>query len=348
MKAPAKLAAYAVVLAVVTGGGAALGAAAGPIDVSGGGGDEIGHDMGSDSDTAGAATDEGHGTGPDAGGGADGGQAEGPEGQATDVGDGDGAPGATDLPGGLTVAQSGYRLDAATTTVDPGAPATYRFRVVDGDGEAVTRFDVEHEKRLHLVVVGRDLVSYAHLHPTMSDDGEWNVELPALPPGSHRVFADFAPTGSEPLALGIDLTVAGQPTAVQVPAPSHHAQVDGYEVTLDGDAAPGESELGFTVSLAGQTVRTDPYLGAAGHLVAIREGDLAYLHVHPLDGGGDEVRFAAAFPSAGTYRLFLDFAHDGEVRTAAFTVEVPDGPIPADRSATHDAPVSPDGDDEGH
>lgn len=341
MNAPAKLAAYAVVLAVVTGGGAVLGAAAGPIDVGGGEGDEVGHDMGSGSDTAGPPTDEGNGTGA-------GGETEGNQGHAPVAGDDGTTASAIDLPGGLAVAQSGYRLEAATTALDPGAPATYRFRVVDGDGEAVTRFDVEHEKRLHLVVVGRDLVSYAHVHPTMSDDGEWAVELPALPPGSHRVFADFAPTGGESLTLGVDLTVAGQATAVELPAPSHHAQVDGYEVTLDGDAAPGESELGFTVSLAGQTVRTDPYLGAAGHLVAIREGDLAYLHVHPLDGGGDEVRFAAAFPSAGTYRLFLDFAHGGEVRTAAFTVEVPDRSVRPDASATHDAPDSPDGDDEGH
>jgi hypothetical protein len=32
------------------------------------------------------------------------------------------------------------------------------------------------------------------------------------------------------------------------------------------------------------------------------------------------VRFATTVPSAGTYRLFLDFQHDGVVRTAAFTV----------------------------
>ena len=35
MRAPAKLAAYAVVLAIAVGGGAAVGAAAGPIDVGG-------------------------------------------------------------------------------------------------------------------------------------------------------------------------------------------------------------------------------------------------------------------------------------------------------------------------
>ena len=68
----------------------------------------------------------------------------------------------------------------------------------------------------------------------------------------------------------------------------------------------------------------EPYLGALGHLVALREGDLAFLHVHPEaeEGSGPRVAFRAVFPSAGRYRLFLQFAHANGVHTAAFTVEV--------------------------
>ena len=71
-----------------------------------------------------------------------------------------------------------------------------------------------------------------------------------------------------------------------------------------------------------------PYLGAYGHLVALRDGDLAYLHVHP-DGepgdGDDRARprrrlRARRRPSPARYRLFLDFQHGGVVRTAEFTV----------------------------
>jgi hypothetical protein len=79
---------------------------------------------------------------------------------------------------------------------------------------------------------------------------------------------------------------------------------------------------------AGKVVHTEPYLGAGGHLVALREGDLAYLHVHPAeDGHGagaseDAVPFMTEFPSAGRYRLYLQFKHDGRVHTAEFTQEV--------------------------
>jgi hypothetical protein len=74
-----------------------------------------------------------------------------------------------------------------------------------------------------------------------------------------------------------------------------------------------------------------PYLGAYGHLVALREGDLAYLHVHPDGHPGDgttapgpDVVFGAEVPSPGRYLLFLDFRHDGEVHTAPFVVDTPE------------------------
>jgi oxalate decarboxylase/phosphoglucose isomerase-like protein (cupin superfamily) len=79
------------------------------------------------------------------------------------------------------------------------------------------------------------------------------------------------------------------------------------------------------VSRAGRPVADiEPYLGAGGHLVALREGDLAFLHVHPEEAHTPgRIAFEATFPSAGRYRLFLQFQHDGRVRTVAHTVEVP-------------------------
>ena len=110
---------------------------------------------------------------------------------------------------------------------------------------------------------------------------------------------------------------------------------------MTGTPARGDSDLSFTVARDGQVVRTDPYLGAAGHLVAIRGGDLAYLHVHRTRGRtSPAVTFTAEFPTAGLYRLFLDFSLDGTVRTASFTVVVPD--------TGHDGAGPMDSHEEGH
>ena len=103
---------------------------------------------------------------------------------------------------------------------------------------------------------------------------------------------------------------------------------------LTGDLVAGEhSMLKLRVTHDGQPV-TDlqPYLGAYGHLVALRGGDLAYLHVHPDGEPGDgktepgpEVEFGAEVPSDGTYHLYLDFKHDGVVRTAQFQLDATAG-----------------------
>jgi hypothetical protein len=226
-------------------------------------------------------------------------------------------------PRGLSVEASGRRLVLDQTVLASSAPTSFEFRIVDDAGNPVVDFDELHERPLHLIVLSRNLVDYLHLHPTMDATGNWAVDLPALKPGSYRVFADFQPASDANLTLGADLTVAGNTRPVELPAPADADTVDGYDVTLSGRPAVGEADLTFTVSREGRQVVTDPYLGAAGHLVAIREGDLAYLHVHPHEGdGGAAVTFTGEFPSAGTYRLFFDFSHDGSVRTAAYTVVV--------------------------
>ena len=149
------------------------------------------------------------------------------------------------------------------------------------------------------------------------------MTAPALTPGSYRVYADFVPTGHDGLTLATDLAVAGPFTPQPLPAPSTTDEVAGYDVTIEGELVAGaDSTITVTVRRDGRPV-TDlqPYLGALGHLVAIRDGDLAYLHVHPLDpvdgAGGPTVRFAVDVPSAGTYGLYFDFSHGGSVHTAS-------------------------------
>ena len=84
----------------------------------------------------------------------------------------------------------------------------------------------------------------------------------------------------------------------------------------------------------------EPYLGAFGHLVALREGDLAYLHVHAegdepqaRDTAGPEIGFAAEAPTADRYLLYLDFQVDGQVQTAEFVIDAEHG----DGSQTDDS-----------
>jgi hypothetical protein len=241
-----------------------------------------------------------------------------------------GAQGAeASFPRGLQVSQDGYTFRLASASAPAGAAVPVAFVIEGPDGAPVTGYDVEHDKELHLIAVRRDFSGFQHVHPVRDADGAWTTDLD-LTPGEWRLIADFKATGAAALALGADLSVAGsyQPVA---PATSdvRTATVDGYMVTLDGDLTAGrDAKLTLTVTRDGKPVTDlEPYLGAYGHLVALRDGDLAYLHVHPdgtPDDGttapGPDVTFFADVPSGGRYHLYLDFKHQGVVRTAAFTV----------------------------
>lgn len=234
-------------------------------------------------------------------------------------------------PGGLQSAQDGYTLDLKTRQIRAAEATELRFAIRDRAGRQITGYRREHGKELHLVLASRDLVTYRHLHPTRAGDGTWTIRTELPTAGAYRLFADFTPAaqGAKNLTLGADLAATGNYRPAPLPAPSTVAKVDDYTVALDGRLRAGEEgELTLKVSKNGRPV-TDlqPYLGAYGHLVALRSGDLAYLHVHPNGAPGDgktksgpEVSFTALAPSPGTYRLFLDFRHEGKVRTAAFTV----------------------------
>lgn len=228
-------------------------------------------------------------------------------------------------PTGLAVSERGYTLRVVSEP-RPGTDRPLRFVIEGPDGEPVTAYDEVHDRPLHLVKVRRDFLGYQHVHPSMAPDGTWTARMTLLP-GSNRVLADFTPSGGPSLVLGTDVQLAGEVDPLPGADVVRSARVAGYRVTLDGELHPGEAgQLDATVTRRGEPV-TDlqPYLGARGHLVALREGDLGYLHVHPLESGaGPEIRFVVEVPSAGGYRLFLDFKHGGVVRTVGFVVEAHD------------------------
>jgi hypothetical protein len=229
--------------------------------------------------------------------------------------------GGTATPAGLAVAWEGYRLVAERAELRRGETAPFTFRIVGPGERSVTDYDEVHERRMHLIVVRRDLSGFQHLHPDLQSDGTWVTPLTLRSAGSWRAFADFSTEGN-PHTLGIDLAVGGGFIPEPLPEPNTVVRAGSHIVQLrsiqDGDG----TMLRFTVDQDGRVLEVEPYLGANGHLVALRVGDLAFLHVHPrTDARADEISFAIAYPSLGRYRLFLQYAVEGSVSMAPFTVD---------------------------
>lgn len=282
----ARLAAFAVLLAVVAGVAALIGRASG------------------------LEVDE---TAPSAGRDADGGTGHSAESPAIPAGN------------GLSDSASALRLRIEPAKFSVGAPSRLKLSIVDRHGEPIGPLHAAHdEPPLHLILVRRDLAGYRHLHPKPSG-GAYVVDL-ALPlPGIWRAYADFQFDGQQ-VVLGRDLFVPGDFVPQPLPAVASTGRAETYDVKLDNHEVRVGSEtvLRFRIGRSGKPVKAlQPYLGAAGHLVAIREDDLAYLHVHPLDSSGTgRIEFGADFAEPGRYALFLQFKHENRVRTTRFTVEV--------------------------
>lgn len=270
-------------------------------------------------------------------------QAHGGHGSMGDMGD-------AAVPHGVTLAAGGYQLGPVHAPAAVGSTGTLSFTIDDAAEHPLRDYATSHDKELHLIVVRTDGSEYRHVHPQLTADGTWTIPWTWKEAGSYRVFADFVPGGgTDSVTLTRAVDVAGPVTLAAAPTEARTAHVDGFDATIAGDLRGGaSSELAVSVAKDGAPVTTlQPYLGAFGHLVVLRDGDLAYLHVHPEGAdpqpgqlGGGTVRFAAEAPSSGRYLLYFDFQVDGVVHTAAFV-------LPAEgASAPQAAPTQ--GESHGH
>ena len=230
--------------------------------------------------------------------------------------------------GGLSLSADGLTLMPATTAFSPGRRQRLSFRITGAGGAPVTTYAIVHDKPLHLIVIRRDLSGYQHLHPTMAPDGTWSVGLTLAAPGSYRAIADFtAIVGGKQVTatLGTDLTVAGSYAPLALPAPVQQVTNQGFTVSYEPTPRTDSTQpvLVTVTASDGKPAALQPYLGAFGHLVMLRDGDLGYVHLHPeaqlVDG---KVKFWLAAPGPGAYRMFFDFQVAGRVHTAAWTAVV--------------------------
>ncbi|MFD5793430.1 hypothetical protein ACFWIO_07800 [Streptomyces diastatochromogenes] len=234
---------------------------------------------------------------------------------------------------GLADTEDGYRLTSSDSTLAAGRQTTYRFAVTGPDGKPVTGFALDQTKRMHFYAIRSDLTGFQHIHPTMASDGTWTAGLSSLASGSWRMFASFTPdSGSgkgKDFVLSRTVTVPGSAARTRLPAAADSTTVDGYTVTVAGKPMAGMAHpLTVRITEGGKPV-TDlqPYLDTYAHLTAFHEGDAAFAHLHPTtkvdgDHGGPDLSFHAELPTAGNWRLFLQFQTGGELHTAALTLRV--------------------------
>ena len=232
--------------------------------------------------------------------------------------------------------------NSAVSTVTPLVPFTYSFSIVDNNGNVLKDFTIEREKLLHLIVVRKDLQEFQHVHPVFAPaTGMFTLSGLTLPTaGDYRIFADFTPKNAPLDAEGApvptntfeDAVAEGAYAPQQLGHDSASDTVDDYSVllaTAPQQLTKGANMFTFTVTRNGTPVTNlEDYLGALGHAVILKEGTLDYIHTHALANTSSSqngtIKFHVEFPSAGKYKVFMQFQHQGKILTSSFVVSVTD------------------------
>ena len=265
---------------------------------------------------------------------------------------------------GKPIAQShrSYELDITSknNTVKPQQPTTMAYRIKNEKNEILKNYEVVHEKIMHFIAVRKDLQYFQHIHPTFNEStGEFTIDVTFPTDGIYRLFPDFTPAKFEdnPQLLSVtlfkDIEVGdlGKYTAQNVtPDTTAKKSVGDYDFTYifpNQEELKAQTELTFSllINKNGQPVKDlETYLGALGHCVILRAGNLDFIHTHPQEikvdssvgdhtmqmkgkvntsqNKGPEIDFATSFPEPGIYRVFTQFQHQGKVITVEYALAI--------------------------
>lgn len=213
-------------------------------------------------------------------------------------------------------------------------PEELTIQINGHDGKPIQDFEINHEKKLHLIIVSQDLSYFHHIHPDFKGNGKFQITTQFPKGGKYKLIADFIPKGGTQTTQTTWVEVAGtsaKPVALQ-PDQTMTNTIDGKEIKLSFDKdlkADQEVMLNFhikDVKTKQPVTDLQPYLGAVGHVVILSADAEDYLHVHPMDekATGPDAQFHTTFPHGGIYKIWGEFQHQGKVFTVSYVVNVSD------------------------
>jgi hypothetical protein len=244
-----------------------------------------------------------------------------------------------------------YKMEFASNpaTVEAGNGAVFSFtpKVLGKEAEAVP-LDMQHEKKIHLIVVSNDLSYFEHIHPEYNSDGSYkikvlnktqnysvgagHIETRFITGGDYILFADYLPSGGSHQVEKIQLNVKGTPkAAVTYNSDKLSGTSERYSVQLQVDG--GKLISATQIHIAGNVFKDgkevdvnslENYLGAKAHMVVISLNEKEYLHVHPAVEGG-KFDLHTTFKKPGIHRGWIQFKAEGKVHTVDFVLNVTQG-----------------------
>ncbi|HEV2852597.1 MAG TPA: hypothetical protein VHC97_07310 [Thermoanaerobaculia bacterium] len=164
-----------------------------------------------------------------------------------------------------------------------------------------TPFTPDHGKLMHLFLLREPgLDAFAHVHPVARNEKEFESILPALPPGTYRLYADVVHESGFPQTLVDKVKVPASSTAGPPSDPDDSWHVTQGLGTRESPMAPVEGggslvwrreplKAGREVDLRfelrgpdGRPAPIEPYMGMQGHAVITKNDGQVFVHLHPM------------------------------------------------------------------
>jgi hypothetical protein len=245
---------------------------------------------------------------------------------------------------------------------EPNLPEMDRYGVESGDKLVLDDLLPDHGHLMHLFLVRMpDMNSFWHLHPEQVSEGQFALDLPSMPAGRYRLYADILhhtgfpetqvgeihlPSLNGSPLIGDD---SGEPelvvsnTVSQLPG--------GYRMVSENDLSPLKANVPLWFRFRIEDKNGNPatemenYMGTAAHAAIISDDGTIFAHVHPAgsvsmtaemlaEGAansmatmrsgppGAEVSFPYGFPRPGDYHIFVQIKRAGRVQTGVFRAQV--------------------------
>lgn len=257
-----------------------------------------------------------------------------------------------------------YRPFASTAAMrNEGSRRVLSLEIHDprwtGTPIALSRYNAlmpDHGKLMHLFVVREPgLDAFAHLHPVARTPAAlaFDADLPPLPPGRYRVYADIVHESgyAQTLVASAELTPAAPAAAKSDPKSdpddswfegeavpeartSRFTLADGPTIVWQRGADPivekAERVLTFAAQDAsGAPLPIEPYMGMLGHVAVTREDGSVFAHLHPSGsvsmaalqkfaaasgGGAHDAHAAHVIPAPGDLSIPYAFPKSGRYR----------------------------------
>ncbi|MDB9438853.1 hypothetical protein PN450_19095 [Dolichospermum lemmermannii CS-548] len=222
----------------------------------------------------------------------------------------------------------------APKSLSPNQPINLVIDIQDSTGKPVNKFDIFQEKIMHLIVVRDDLQFFDHIHPEYRENGRFEVTANFPESGNYTLFSDYKPAGNKENVSLMNITIPGT-----VPLPKNLEKFTKTKTISDTKVNLNISEKNIK---AGQSVTLSfdlkdnknqpiqdlqPYLGEKGHLVIVKSSSPLtssdYIHAHAIKNTPDgKIEFHTKFPKPGTYKMWMQFNRNGQIKTADFWVNV--------------------------